>query len=150
MKKNILFIIVIFFIIMCILFITLRNIQAKNRKLKKENSEYEVYLNKEIYGTDLATLINKIIDHNEKNNIQKDKYGFYIEDSENSITLDVKMKTIEQTYKMEQFYNNDITKFVENFNEINFICVDIKYNQSGRVSKLIFEEIQEKIEENKK
>ena len=70
MKKNILLIIVIFFIIMCVLFVTLRNIQANERALQKENSEYEVYLNKEIYGTDLASLINKIVDHNEKNNVK--------------------------------------------------------------------------------
>lgn len=148
MKKNILLIIVIFFIIMCVLFVTLRNIQANERALQKENSEYEVYLNKEIYGTDLASLINKIVDHNEKNNVKKDKYGYYIENNENSIILQVNMKTIEKTYKMEQFYNNDITKFVKNFNEINFKCIDIQYNQVGKVSKLVFEEIQETVEES--
>lgn len=146
MKKGIFFIIAIFLIIMCLLFIFLRTIQADQRTLQKENSVYENYLNKEIYGTDLASLINKIINHNEKNNIQKNKNGYYIENDENSITLEVKMKTIEKTYKMEQFYNNDITKFVENFNEINFKCVEIKYNKVGKVSKLIFEEIAENIE----
>ena len=147
MKKNILFIIAIFFIIMCVLFITLRNVQANERMLKKENKEYEIYLNKEIYGTDLASIINKIIDHNEKNNVPKNQYGYYIENNQNSITLEVKMKTIPKAYKMEQFYNNDITKFVENFNEINFKCIEIKYNEVGKVSKLIFEEIEEIAEE---
>lgn len=147
MKKGIFFIIAVFLIIMCILFIFLRTIQAEQRALKKENIVYENYLNKEIYGTDLASLINKIINHNEKNNIQKNESGYYIENNENSITLEVKMKTIEKIYKMEQFYNNDITKFVANFNEINFKCIEIKYNKVGKVSKLIFEEIVENIEQ---
>ena len=146
MKKSILIIITIFFVIMCGLFIFLRNIQAEERALKKENSQYEVYLNQEIYGTDLATLINKIINHNEKNNVQKNKNGYYIED-ENSITLQVNMKTVEKTYKMEQFYNNDITMFVKNFNQIEFKCIDIEYKQNGKINSLTFEEIQEEIEE---
>lgn len=144
MKKNILIISTIFFVIMCSLFIFLRNIQAKERALKKENSQYEVYLNQEIYGTDLATLINKIVNHNEKNNVQKNENGYYIED-ENSIILQVNMKTVEKTYKMEQFYNNDITMFVKNFNQIEFRCTDINYKQNGKINSLTFEEIQEEI-----
>lgn len=142
MKKNILIISTIFFVIMCALFIFLRNIQAEERALKKENSQYEVYLNQQIYGTDLASLINKIVNHNEKNNVQKNKNGYYIED-ENSINLQVNMKTVEKTYKMEQFYNNDITMFVKNFNQIEFKCIDIKYKANGKINSLTFEEIQE-------
>lgn len=145
MKKNILIIISIFFVIMCGLFIFLRNIQAKERTLKKQNSQYEVYLNEEIYGTDLATLINKTVNHNEKNNVQKNKKGYYVED-DNSITVQVNMKTVEKTYKMEQFYNNDITMFVKNFNQIKFKCTDINYKQNGKINSLTFEEIQEEIE----
>lgn len=141
MKKTMLYIILIFFIIMCVLFIELKNIQSKQRELQKENIQYENYLNKEIYGTDLASLINKLIDYNEKNNVQKDKNGYYIENNQNSVVLEVNMKTVEKKYRMEQFYNNDITRFVENFNEINFKCIEIKYNNDGKVSKLIFEEI---------
>lgn len=145
MKKNILIIITVFFVIMCGLFIFLRNIQAEERALKKENSQYEVYLNKKIYGTDLATLINKITNHNEKNKVQKNKNGYYVEDN-NSITLQVNMKTVEKAYKMEQFYNNDITMFVKNFNQIEFKCTDIKYKENGKINSLTFEEIQEEIE----
>ena len=40
--------------------------------------------------------------------------------------------------------NNDITKFVENFNLVKFRCNKIEYHKkSGRVSKLYFEEILE-------
>ena len=54
------------------------------------------------------------------------------------------MNTNGKTYQMETFYNNDITKFVENFNLVKFRCNKIEYHKkSGRVSKLYFEEILE-------
>lgn len=146
MKKTLLFFILVFFVIICSLFLFLRNIQAEQRALLKENSQYEIYLNQQVYGTDVATLINKIINHNEKNNVKKNKNGYYIED-DNSIFLQVNMKTIEKTYKMEQFYNNDITNFVKNFNEIKFKCIDIQYKKNGKINCLTFEEIQDDIKE---
>lgn len=150
MKKNLLFIIAIFFIIMCALYITLKNVQAKARNLQKKNNEYETYLNKEIYGIDLASLINKIVDHNEKNKIEKNEKGYYVENNENSIKLEINMVTVKKTYQMEDFYNNDITRFIQNFNQIKFKCIYIDYNSLGKVNKLVFEEIEEKVIEQTK
>ena len=60
------------------------------------------------------------------------------------IKINVKMNTNGKTYQMETFYNNDITKFVENFNLVKFKCTKIEYHKnSGRISKLYFEEILE-------
>ena len=40
-------------------------------------------------------------------------------------------------------YNNDITKFVENFNLILFKCSNIEYHEkTGSVKKIIFEQLQ--------
>ena len=39
-----------------------------NRLIREENSEYEYYLNKTIYGTEVTTIINKAINQNENNN----------------------------------------------------------------------------------
>lgn len=143
MKKTFIIIIVFFLIIMFLLFIALRNKQAENRSIAKQNMEYENFLNKKVYGTEIASLINKIVDHNEKNKVTKDNSGLYIENNENSIILKVNMKTVEETYRMELFYNNDITKFVQNFNVIQFECTDIKYNSKGLVKEIIFNEILE-------
>lgn len=113
------------------------------KQIKIENQEYEQYLGKTLYGTDVATVINKVVDQNEKNKIQKDDKGYYIENDTNSIKVDIKMITIEKTFQMEQFYNNDITEFVENFNIVNFKCSEIQYHKkTGKVSRIIFEQLE--------
>ena len=144
MKKTVLIIaipIVIILFSICGLFITQK---TTLRNIKKYNSQYEYYINKSIYGTELVTLINKVINENEINKVEKDEKGFFIENNENSIKINIKMNTNGKTYQMETFYNNDITKFVENFNLVKFRCNKIEYHKkSGRVSKLYFEEILE-------
>lgn len=144
MKKTVLIIaipIVIILFSICGLFITQK---TTIRNIKKYNSQYEYYINKSIYGTELVTLINKVINENEINKVEKDEKGVFIENNENSIKINIKMNTNGKTYQMETFYNNDITKFVENFNLVKFRCNKIEYHKkSGRVSKLYFEEILE-------
>lgn len=144
MKKTILAIaipIVVIICSVCGLLIT-ENTTIKN--IKKFNTQYEYYLDKTIYGTEVATLINKVVNENENNKIPKDEKGYYQENENNSIKIDVKMNTNGKTYPMEVLYNNDITKFVENFNLVKFKCNKIDYHKnSGRISKLYFEEILE-------
>jgi len=48
-----------------------------NRLIKEENSEYEYYLGKSIYGTELTSIINKAINQNENNKIAKDDKNHY-------------------------------------------------------------------------
>lgn len=143
MKQTLLTILAIIFIIICATCAFLINIRAEKNEIKKANSQYEEYLNKEVLGTDVASLISKAIDENERNNIQKDEKNYYIENEENSIKIDLKMITIEKTYPMEEIYNNNITSFVQNFNTIKFKCTSIEYhNKTGRVSKIVFEELE--------
>jgi len=142
MKKTFFIILSIIFIIICIICTFLIDLRAEKVEIKKENSEYEQYLNKEILGTKLATLISKVVDLNERNNIAKDEKGYYIDNGENSIKIDLKMTTIDKTYPMEEIYNNKITAFVQNFNFISFECTSIEYHKkTGRISKLVFEEL---------
>ena len=142
MKQSFLIILAIFFVIICIICVTLINLQAKNSEILNENKEYENYYNKEILGTDIASLINKVVDKNEKNHIQKDSKGHYIENETNSIKIDLKRTTVNKTYPMEEIYNNNIAKFVQNFNLIKFKCTSIEYHKkTGKVSKLVFEEL---------
>lgn len=140
---SILMIFAIIFIIICLVCVNIINLQAEKRQMHQENLEYEKYLNQEILGTDLATLISKVVDQNEKNNVQKDEKGYYINNNYNSIKIDLKMTTIEKTYPMEEIYNNKISNFVQNFNLIKFKCTSIEYhNNSSKISKLVFEELQ--------
>lgn len=144
MKTSILAILIPIAIIIfsvCGLLITMN---TTNRIIKEENSKYEYYLNKTVYGTELTTLINKAINQNENNNIPKNEKGHYIENNENSIKIEIKMITTEKTYPMEEIYNNDITRFVQNFNLIEFECTNIEYHKkTGKISKIIFEQITE-------
>lgn len=143
MKQSFLLILAIIFIVICIVSGTIINIQTENREISNYNSNYEKYLNKEIRGTEVATLINKVIDQNEKNNVQKDERGYYIDNNQNSIKIDLKMTTIDKTYPMEEIYNNQITNFVQNFNQIKFKCIKIEYHKdTKKISKMIFEELE--------
>lgn len=142
MKQSFLLVLIVIFIIICIICTVLINIRAEQNSIKRENSEFEKYLNKEILGTELASLISKSVDKNEKNLVSKNEKGYYIENQKNSIKIDLKMTTINKTYPMEEIYNNEITKFVKNFNLIKFKCTSIEYHKkTGKISKLVFEEL---------
>ncbi|MBR3163649.1 MAG: hypothetical protein IKF17_06100 [Clostridia bacterium] len=118
------------------------NFEFERKNIAKENLKFEYCYNKEIYGAELATIINRAIENNEKNNISKDNKGFYIENEQNSIKIEIKIIDNNTTYKMETFYMNDITKFVQNFNTIKFKCTKIEYHsQTGKIKYLYFEQI---------
>lgn len=143
MKQSLLLTLAVIFLLIAIACYNLIEIQAKKNTIKKENLEYEDYLNKEVFGTDVATIISKAIDQNEKNKIPKDENGLYIQNDSDSIRIDLKMITINKTYPMEEIYNNKIINFVQNFNTIKFKCTSIEYHpKTGKVSKLIFEELE--------
>lgn len=142
MKKTLLLIIIPIIIILFSILGLLINKNTTLKYVKQLNSEYEYYLGKQVYGLDLATLINKAINQNEHNKISKNEKGYYIENDENSIKIEVKMLSTEKTYPMEEFYNNDITRFVDNFNLIYFKCSNIEYHKkTGQISKMMFEEV---------
>ena len=74
MKKIIIFFVIILIIISSISYIYL-NYKSDYNMAKKANLQFEKYLNKEVYGTDIATAINKAIDNNTKNEIEKNNKG---------------------------------------------------------------------------
>lgn len=143
MKKTFLLITAIILIIIFIVLGYIFEAQAKQNQAINYNKQYETYLEQEIYGAEIATLINKVTEQNEKNNVQKDEKGYYIDNGTNSIKIDLKMITVEETYPMELIYKNNITNFVKNFNVILFKCTNIEYHkQTGKISKLTFEQIE--------
>ena len=109
---------------------------------KMENSQYEQYYQKEIYGTDLATLINKVVDSNIQNEVAKDENGLYIDNGKNSIRMDIKFTDDDSIHTLEEIYNSDTGVFVQYYNQIKFKCTKIEYHeQTGKVSYLYFEQI---------
>lgn len=119
------------------------NLKTTTEAVKRENKEYEYYLGKEIYGTDVTSLMNKAINENEKNNVQKDEKGYYLDNNSDSIRIELKMITIEKMYTMEEINNHDMNQFLKNFNLIKFKCTSIEYHKkTGKVSKMIFEQLE--------
>lgn len=108
----------------------------------KENEEYEQYKNKEIYGIELGTLINKTIDKNIKNKIERNKNGIFIANEENSIKIQIYMQDNEETYEMENFYNAGMEQFIQYYGNIKFKCSKIEYHEkTHKVKYLLFEQI---------
>lgn len=150
MKKAYIYIIGIVVIMITIIIGKYYNYKAEYAEIKEFNLQFEYYYQKEIYGTEIATVINKAVDNNEKNEVEKEQLeknnktiNSYIANDENSINIDIKMLDINKTYKMESLYQGEITKFVENYNYILFKCTKIEYNKAGKVSYLLFEQISE-------
>lgn len=143
MKKIILFLISIVIIIVSIIGIKYYSYMVEQKNVIKENAEYEKYKDKEIYGIDIATLINKTVDKNEKNDITKDDDGKYIQNSENSIEIEIYMADNETTYKMEAFYNAGTEQFIQYYGNIKFKCSKIEYHEkTGRIKYILFEQVQ--------
>ena len=139
MKKNtvILSLIILIMVIICIVGINLNSKTSKS--VLQTNKEYEQYLNEEIYGTEVITLINKATSSNETNQVSKDEKGFYINNNQNSIKIDIVMITdVEKNettvYKMEAISKVGITEFIKNFNTATFKCTKKEYHkETGKI-----------------
>ena len=141
MKKIALFFLIIVVIVVGISYIYL-NYQVGYNTAKKENNQFESYYEKEIYGAELTSIINKAIDNNSKNQVEKDKKGNYIDNNQNSIKIDIKMLDIDKTYAMETLNSGGMDKFVQYYNEIKFKCKKIEYHQTtNKVKYMLFEQI---------
>lgn len=141
MKKFAIFFFIVIIIIVGISYMYL-NYKAKLSEIQQENRVFESYDGQEIYGTELTTVINKAIDNNIKNEIQKDKNGKYINNDSNSINIDIKMLDNDKTYSMETIYNGSMDKFVQFYNEIKFKCTKLEYHKStGKIKYMLFEQI---------
>lgn len=140
MKKTIIFIICVVIIILSVFGNKYLNYREEKSLIKKENLEYETYLNKEVSGRDLTTAINRAVNSNEKNKVSKDENGLYTNDDINSISIEIKISDNDQTYKMETLYNGGMVTFIQYYGDISFECKKIDYNSKGRVSYMLFEQ----------
>ncbi len=140
MKKTIILIICVIIIVLSMFGIKYLDYKEQKSIIKKENLEYEVYLNKEVSGRDLTTAINRAVNNNEKNNISKDENGLYIQNDSDSIKIEIVILDTETTYQMETLYNGGMVNFIQYYGDIFFECKKIEYNSKGRVSHMIFEQ----------
>ena len=141
MKKIAIFFIITILIV-CAIFAMYISYKANYNMSKKSNLAFEKYLNEEVYGTDLATVINRAVDRNEKNEVTKNNKGIYQNNDENSINIEIKMLDDDSVYKMEKFYNDGIQNFINYYGNIKFKCTDIKYHSAtNQVKYMLFEQI---------
>ena len=134
MKKIIIFCSIVLVIIATVWF-NYMNYKSNYNSTLKENLEFEKLYQKEIYGTDLTTIINKVINSNEQNNVEINEKK-YINNDKNSINVDIKMVDIDSIYSMETLYNGGMEKFIEYYGNIQFKCTQIEYHKSKK--KLTF------------
>lgn len=141
MKKIFVFILIV---IVAIALIGYRFASYKNEQkiIQKENLEFDKYKDQEVNGVDVASLINRAIDKNTKNKIEKDSDGNFIANDTNSIEIEVYMTDNETTYKMESFYNAGTEQFVQYYANIKFKCSKVEYHKdTGRLKYMLFEQI---------
>lgn len=143
MKKIAIFFTIIVILICGITYLYL-NYKANYNEAKKANLEFDRYLNEEVYGVDLATIINRAIDNNQKNEVEKNNKGIYLNNDTNSISMEIKMIDNNSIYHMETIYNGGIQNFINYYSNIKFKCVEIKYHEStNKVKYMLFEQITE-------
>ncbi len=142
MKKNLFIILGILLILVAISASIYYNYQKKLILASKINEQYYQYTKNEIIGSQLMTLINKVSDQNEKNKVQKDEKGRYIQNEEDSIKIDIKFLEAEETYNMEAISHLGSEAFIKNYNSMIFKCTKVEYHEKTKQIKyMLFEQI---------
>ncbi len=142
MKKYVLIIITIVLAIVAVVAYKIYDYKVTQNEANNNNKSYNSFYGQEVLGTDVATLINKAIDSNEKNSVAIAEDGTYIDNGTNSINIDIKFKDLEETITMERINQLDSVRFVQNFGGFNFKCTKIEYhNKTGNVKYMYFEQI---------
>lgn len=141
MKKIAIFFLIITAIVVGMSYLYL-NYKASYNQAKQENKQFESYYNEEVYGTDLVTVINKAVDNNLINEVEKNQKGFFQNNETNSINIDIKIIDNDTIYKMETIYNNGMDNFVQYYGQIKFKCTQIEYHkETEKIKYLLFEQI---------
>lgn len=141
MKRYIILAIIVIIAVTAIGYLYLNYISISNAT-SNSNKNYENLLNRTITGTEFATYINQIIDKNTKNSVEKDSKGYYINNNENSIIVEIKFKDSDNIFRIEQISNNGIEKFINLYANLNFKCTKIEYHKKTKLIRyLYFEEV---------
>ena len=143
MKKTVISIICIVIAISSIIIAKLYEYKDYYIEIKKYNTKYEKYINNDIRGRDIASVINLAVDNNENERIKKDENGKYIQNNENSMNIEIKITEFEneQIYTMETLYNGGIEQFVKYYGQIPFKASKVEYNENKKIKYILFEQI---------
>ena len=140
MKKIFIFLAIVV-IIVAIVGVRYISYKSEYNAVRRENADFEKYKDQEVYGLDVASIMNKAVDKNNKNKIEKDDNGNFIQNDENSIEIEIYMSDNETTYKMENIYDAGTEQFVQYYGKIKFKCSNIEYHKkTGRIKYILFEQ----------
>lgn len=141
MKKYIITILILVAIVISSMLYAYNTYKKNIQDLKDYNNEFTKYQNTEIAGTEIATILNKAVNNNEQNKIQKDEKGMYIENDENSIKIDIYIKDNDTTYSMETIYNMGVEKFINSFSLETFKITETQYHsKTGKIKYIKLEQ----------
>lgn len=142
MKRKLLVILGIFIIILIFAVYLLYNYRKDVIQMQSFNRQYEVYYEKTILGTDLATMLNKAMDYNEKSDISKDSKDRYYIETEKSLLVEIKFLEKEEPVKMEDILSKEIETFISFYGAASFKCTKIEYHEANKqVKSLFFEQV---------
>lgn len=143
MKKNLTIILIIFVIILAFASYYVYNTRRIASITENFNKVYESFYNKEIIGTTLISIINKAIDNNEENGVEKIKDSTLYEENEtNSIIITVKFLEKEDSVRMENIAEQKTETFVKFFATAYFKCTNIEYHsKTKQIKSMHFEQI---------
>ena len=138
MKKNVIFVITLLFIVVIFAITSYNKLKSKKNNVLKFNQEFEEYNKQDLNGLDVITLINRATSNNEKYSIKKNEENIYILDDENSIEIYVTFDGI--SYPMERINNSGTNSFIKLFADVKFDCKEITYHKkTGKIASLTFE-----------
>ena len=141
MKKIIIFFVIVIAIIASVWYIYEQK-KISNNNLISNNNQYEQLLNKTISGTELTTYINKVIDDNINNKVEKNHSGIYKDKKKNSISIKIKFIDSDDEIPFERIYENDVRRFIKLYGNQDFKCTNIEYHKkTNMIKSLYFEEV---------
>lgn len=141
MKKVIILLIIVVIVVLSGFTYFYHQSQEQQKEAIRINQTYEAYLNKEILGTNVISLINKTMDDNAKRQIEKDEKGQYKDNGKNSILIQVQFKIEKDktyTYRMEQIAKQGSEAFIRNFGAMSFRCTKIDYHEATKRVKMVY------------
>lgn len=139
MKKVIIGILLIVVIVVIIFFTWYNRNLQKLKNIKNFNSEFEGYLDRDITGVDLTTIVNKAIENNNQYDIKKNSDGMYLNDNKYYIGIIIKPTDEGNSYLMEAFEKVGMREFTKDFGGAIFKSTKVEYHDNGRISKIYFE-----------
>lgn len=140
MKKTIIILCTIVICVIAYISYNYRMYTYDKKQLNLYNSDFEQFCDVEIKGTDLATVINRAIDTNERLKVQKNKNGEYDINDENVIKIDVYFPDVKKTYSMETISKVGVEDFVSGFNTEKFKSTKKEYNKNNKIKYILFEQ----------